>query len=113
MEKRQEIEQQRREAGSIAILFPEVSGITMHMTYNQRGAKSILRNFRFTPDSYAFFRINCLRKDCVDGGFDLTQVITTMVSSRKAEATGTLMCEGMDSSTNHSDIVYDISIQYT
>ncbi len=113
MEKRQEMEQQRREAGSIATLFPEVAGITLHMTYNQRGAKSILRNFQFTPDSYAFFRINCLRKDCVGGGFDLTQVITSMVCNRKAAAQGTLMCEGTDSSTNHSDIVYDIVIQYT
>ena len=75
MEKKQEMMQQRREAGSIATHFPEVASIDMNMTYNQKGTKSILRTFHFTPDSYAFFLINCLRKDCADGGFDLTEVV--------------------------------------
>jgi len=113
MEKKQEMIQQRQDAGFIAANFPEVVDINMHMTYNQKGAKSILRNFHFTPDSYAFFRINCLRKDCVDGGFDLTQVITAMIRNRRMEAQGAISCEGTDSSTNHSDITYDIAIQYT
>jgi len=113
MEKKQEMIQQRKDAGSVASNFPGVANIDMHMTYNQTGAKSILRNFHFTPDSYAFFRINCLRKDCMDGGFDLTQVITAMIRNRKMEAKGTISCEGTDSSTNHSDINYDIAIRYT
>jgi len=113
MERMQERLQQRREAGSVASHFPEVANIVMNMTYNQRGAKSILRTFHFTPDSYAFFRVNCLRKDCVDGGFDLTQVIIAMVKNHRVEAKGTISCEGTDSSTDHSDIVYEVAIQYT
>jgi hypothetical protein len=113
MEKKQEMMQQRREAGSVATQFPEVANIVMHMTYNQRGAKSILRTFNFTPGSYAFFIVNCLRQDCVDGGFDLTQVISTMVRNHKMEGKGSLSCTGTDSSTNHSDIVYEVAIQYT
>jgi hypothetical protein len=113
MERMQERMQQRREAGSVATHFPEVANIVMNMTYNQRGAKSILRTFHFTPDSYAFFRVNCLRKDCVDGGFDLTQVINAMIKNRRVDAKGTISCEGTDSSTNHSDIVYQVGIQYT
>jgi hypothetical protein len=113
MEKKQEMMQQRREAGSVAAHFPEVASIIMNMTYNQKGAKSILRTFHFTPSSYAFFIVNCLRKDCIDGGFDLTQVITTMIRNHKVEVKGVLSCKGMDSSTNHSDIIYKVSIQYT
>jgi len=113
MEKKQEIMQQRREAGSIVTHFPEVVSIDMNMTYNQKGAKSIIRTFHFSPDSYAFFIINCLRKDCVDGGFDLTQVINAMIRSRKVKTKGTLSCKGTDSSTTHSDIIYEVSIQYT
>jgi len=105
--------QQRRESGSVATHFPEVANIVMHMTYNQKGAKSILRTFNFTPSSYAFFVVNCLRQDCVDGGFDLTQVITTMIRNRRVDAKGTISCEGTDSSTNHSDIAYEVAIQYT
>jgi len=113
MEKKQGMIQQRKDAGSIASNFPEVANIDMQMTYNQTGSKSILRNFHFTPSSYAFFRINCLRKDCMDGGFDLTQVITGMIRTRRVNAKGTISCEGTDSSTNHSAINYDIAIQYT
>jgi hypothetical protein len=109
----QERMQQRREAGSVAAHFPEVADIIMNMTYNQHGAKSILRTFHFTPNSYAFFIVNCLRKDCVDGGFDLTQVITEMIRNRRAEVKGSLSCKGTDSSTNHSAIVYEVAIQYT
>lgn len=112
MEKKQEIMQQRREAGSVASHFPEVANIVMRMTYNQRGAKSILRTFHFTPGSYAFFIVNCLRQDCIDGGFDLTQIITTMIRNRRMEVKGSLSCTGTDSSTNHSDIVYEVAIQY-
>lgn len=105
--------QQRLEAGSVAQHFPEVGSIVINMTYNQRGTKSILRTFNFSPSSYAFFRIDCLRKDCVDGGFDLTQVITAMIRTSRAVANGDLSCEGNDSSVNHSDIVYEVAIQYT
>ena len=43
------------------------------------------RTFHFSPTSHAFFIVNCLRKDCVDGGFDLTQVITEMIRNRRME----------------------------
>jgi len=113
MEKKQEIMRQKCEAGSLATRFPEVASIVMSMTYNQKGARSILRTFHFTPDSYAFFVVNCLRQDCVDGGFDLTQVITAMIENHKADEKGALSCKGTDSSSGHSDIVYEIAIQYT
>jgi hypothetical protein len=113
MERKQAIMQQKCEAGSVATRFPEVASIAMNMTYNQNETKSILRTFHFTPSSYAFFIVNCLRKDCVDGGFDLTQIITTMIRNRKVEVKGVLSCKGTDSSTSHSDIVYEVAIQYT
>lgn len=113
MEKRQEMMQQKQEAGSIGSRFPEVANIVMHMTYKQTGSKSILRTFHFTPSSSAFFILNCLRKDCVDGGFDLTQVITSMIRDRRVDTRGTLRCKGTDSSTSHSDIVYEVAIHYT
>lgn len=104
--------QQRNEAGSVATNFPEVANIVMNMTYKQSGAKSILRTFHFTPNSYAFFVVNCLRQDCVDGGFDLSQVITEMIRSRRVAGKGELSCKGTDLATNHSDIVYEVAIQY-
>jgi hypothetical protein len=76
------------------------------------GTRSILRTLHFTPGSYAFFIVNCLRRDCVDGGFDLTQIVTTMIKNHRAEVNGTLICKGTDPSTSHSDIEYKVAIQY-
>ena len=104
--------QQRVEAGSVATRFPEVANIVMNMTYSQHGARSIHRTFNFTPDSYAFFGVNCLRQDCVDGGFDLSQVITAMIRSRRVTGKGELNCQGTDPASSHSDIVYEVAIQY-
>jgi len=106
--------QQRLDAGFVATQFPEVASIVISMIYNQKGIKeSLPRTVNFFPGSYAFFRVNCLSKDCVDGGFDLTQVITEMVGKRKVAAKGELSCEGNGSSAEHSAIVYEVSIQYT
>jgi hypothetical protein len=58
------------------------------------------------------FRVACLNKECVDGGFDLTQVITGMIRNRRGAAKGELCCEGNDPSAGHSTIVYEVAIQY-
>jgi len=113
VERKQAVMQQKCEAGSVATNFPEVADIVMNMTYKQSGAKSILRTFHFTPSSYAFFVVNCLRQDCVDGGFDLSQVITNMIRNRRVAGKGELSCTGTDSAISHSDIVYEVAIRYT
>src|SRR5512135_1635145 len=98
--------QQRLDAGSMADHFPEVASIDIRMTYNQKGIKSLLRTFSFSPGSYAFFRVDCLSKDCVDGGFDLTHVITGMIRGRRVAAKGDLSCEGNGTPADHSGIIY-------
>ncbi len=106
--------QQRLDAGFVANQFPDVASIVISMIYNQKGIKeSLPRTVNFFPGSYAFFRVNCLSKECVDGGFDLTQVIAGMVGKRKEAAKGELSCEGNGSSADHSAIVYEVSIKYT
>jgi hypothetical protein len=104
--------QQRRDAGSVAKCFPDVTEIVINMTYNQRGIRSILRTFNFSPSSYAFFRVDCLSKECVDGGFDLTQGVTTMIRNHRTEAKGRLNCEGNEPSGEYSDIAYEIAVHY-
>ena len=97
----------------MAAQFPQVTGISISMTYNQRGiAKSLPRVVNFFPGSYALFRVDCLSRGCADGGFDLTQVITGMIRNRREKAKGELSCEGNDPSTGHSSIVYEVAIQY-
>jgi hypothetical protein len=105
--------QQKIEAGFVSAHFPEIDSIEISMIYNQRGiSKSVPRVVNFFPGSYAFFRVDCLNKDCVDGGFDLSQVITSMIRNRSETVKGNLGCEGTGTSADHSTIVYEIGIQY-
>jgi len=104
---------QRVEAGFVAAHFPEVKNIVINMTYNQVGLnKALLRTVNFFPDSHAFFRVDCVNRDCTDGGFDLTKVINTMILKRKEAAKGELSCEGNGPSAGHSAITYEVAIQY-
>ena len=110
---RMERQQRKVDAGLVDVQFPEVTGIVISMTYHQRGIqKSLPRVVNFFPGSYALFRIDCLNKECVDGGFDLTQVITGMIRNRREAARGDLSCEGNSPSANHSTIAYEVAIQY-
>jgi hypothetical protein len=110
---RMERQQQRIDAGFVAAQFPEVASIVISMMYNQRGiAKALPRVVNFFPGSYALFRVDCLSRDCADGGFDLTQVITGMIRNRRETAKGELSCEGSDPSVGHATIVYEVAIRY-
>ncbi|MBI5187535.1 MAG: hypothetical protein HZA07_00455 [Nitrospirae bacterium] len=106
--------QQRLEAGLISEHFPEVSSIVINMKNYQKGINPIpiIRAFNFWPTSYAYFNIECLSRDCVDGGFDLDQVITTMIRCHKELGEGELVCDGNNLSSDHSSIHYKVTIQY-
>jgi len=81
--------QQRVDAGLVASNFPGVASIVISMIYNQVGLnKALLRTVNFFPDSSAFFKVDCVNRECVNGGFDLTQVITGMVNKHKETAKG-------------------------
>jgi hypothetical protein len=111
---RMERRQRKLDAGLVDAQFPEVAGIVVNMTYNQKGIqKSLPRVVNFFPSSSALFRIDCLNKECVDGGFDLTQVITGMIKNHKGAAKGELCCEGDSPSADHSTIAYEVAIKYT
>jgi hypothetical protein len=105
--------QQRVDAGFVVARFPKVASIVISMIYNQVGLnKALLRTVNFFPDSSAFFRVDCVNRDCVNGGFDLTQVITDTVGKHKETAKGKLSCEGNGPIAGHSSIAYQIKIIY-
>jgi hypothetical protein len=111
---RLERQQRKLDAGLVDAQFPEVADIVVRMIYRQRGIlKSLPRVVNFFPDSYALFRIDCLNKGCVDGGFDLTEVITGMIRNHKKAVKGDLACEGGSPSSDHSTIAYEVAINYT
>jgi hypothetical protein len=54
-----------------------------------------------------------LSKDCVDGGFDMTRIITSMISNHSETSKGELGCDDSSSRSDHSNIAYEVVIQYT
>jgi hypothetical protein len=110
---RLEKNQERLDAGLMSKHFPDVVSIVISMMYKQKGiTNSIHRTMNFYPGSYAFFRVNCLSKDCVDGGFDLTQTINSMIRNHSREVKGELGCDDSGPQPGHSNIVYEVGIQY-
>ena len=106
--------QQKLDAGFVSTHFPGVESIEISMMYKQKGvANPIHRVMNFSPGSYAFFRVDCLSNDCVDGGFDLTRVITKMVRNHSKAVKGELGCDDSGPRADHSAIVYEVAIQYT
>ncbi len=110
---RVERQQQRIDAGFVSTHYPQIESIVINMMYNQRGLqKALPRVVNFFPGSCALFRIDCLNKECVGGGFDLSQVITGMIRNHKEASKGKLSCEGEGPSPDHSVIDYEVNIKY-
>jgi hypothetical protein len=111
---RREKTQQRLESGLISEHFPKVSSIVIDVTnsYGERNPITVLRTLNFWPNSYAYFNIDCLSDRCVDGGYDLNQVITMMIRSHRDSEEGELSCDSSNLSSGHSRINYKVSILY-
>lgn len=111
---RLERKQQKTDAGLISERYPEISTIVIFMNYYQKnnGPSIMQHTVNFFPGSAAYFHMECIRKDCVDGGFNLEPVISSMMRSRKESAKGELTCEGNDMASHHARIDYNIVIKY-
>jgi hypothetical protein len=110
--------QHKLAAGLVSERFPEVSGIVIQMTYYHKASNPVLmvRTVNVFPTGYAYFNMDCMIRDCSDGGFDLTSVITDMVKRHKKLGKGKLACNGNGKDNtlapDHASIVYEIKIQY-
>ena len=112
-----ELNKQRRLAsGLVSERFPKVSEIIIHMTYHQKAINPnlMVRTVNFWPSRHAYFHMDCMIKDCVDGGFDLTSIITRMIKNNEKSGKGKLICNGKSDTlaSDHASIVYEISIKY-
>ena len=103
-------------AGLVSEQFPSVSGMVIHMTYYRKAVIPLLmvRTLNIFPTSYAYFKMDCMIKDCNGGGFDLTSAVAGMVQAHKKEGQGTLICRGITDAvgSDHASIEYKAVIQY-
>jgi len=103
-------------AGLVSERFPGVSSIVLHMIYYQRATEPILmkRTLNFMPTDYACFRMDCMREECINGGFELTPVVAGVIKNHKKSAKGKIVCRGKNGTLrhNHASIGYEVSVQY-
>jgi hypothetical protein len=95
--------------GSISDLFPKVLDITFVIMHDQ-----MTRTLYFWPSRHAYFNIACMQKDCIDGGFDLTSIITKMIKKQIESQSGTQLCKGKihTKTAERPRIAYKITIRY-
>ena len=82
---------------TVAGQFPGVEELTVEMRFTDPDRKLTPSPHRrlFVPAMQAFFNFQCPLKDCVDGGFDLTEAVPEALSRKKSRATsGKLNCQG-------------------
>jgi hypothetical protein len=108
--------QERQGAGLISQRFPEVSSIVVDMEHNRKGISAIhlVRTLNFSSDSHAYFRVECLNRDCKDctDGFHLDQVVAAMIRTRASLKEGELNCEGNGITSRSVNISYKVTIRY-
>jgi hypothetical protein len=108
--------QQRHDAGLISKRFPDVSNIVVDMEHHKKGISAILlsRTLNFSSDSYAYFHVECLNRDCKDctERFDLDHVVAAMIRSHTSSREGEWDCEGNGLTSGHVNISYKVTIQY-
>jgi len=115
---RAELNKQRKlESRLVSECFPEVSDIVIQMIYYLKGVDeaSMVRTINFWPSRHAYFNMDCMMKDCVDGGFDLTPVIKLMIKKHEKSGKGELSCKGKisDRASQHARVAYKITIKYS
>jgi len=104
--------QRRTEAGLVSELFPQIAEIAISLMYIQAGAlQPSSRTVNFFPASAAIFKLNCLCLDCVEGKFDFTKIISTMVAAGKKTLKGKISCEYC-AAPECSDAAYSVTIKY-
>jgi hypothetical protein len=113
---RLELKQKKLDAGVISERFPQISKMVIQMRYFQSPSHRVLmlRTLNVFPTSSAYFHMKCVKKDCTDGGFDLTPVIKALVKHRKRTGKGKISCKGVGGTLprGHASISYEINIDY-
>jgi hypothetical protein len=83
-------------AGNILDHYPNVKALHFDLTFvdldNQ--VSPIHKNLSYRPQQPAFFEFDCPYWECVDGGFNLRDVVHLMLRGKKPECSGDLRCRG-------------------
>lgn len=93
--------------------FPKVSGISVRITYHGTSGNPVLmvRTVNYFENTEAVFLMQCFRKDCLEGGFNLEPKIAQLVKNRLKSGVGKMACAGSASGCN-ATISFEIKLKY-
>ena len=76
--------------------YPQVSSIAVEMDFKNPdwGGDPDSKKESYSQESKAFFKIDCPHVECISGGFDLSNAISTLISSKSDRAEGSIVCQG-------------------
>jgi hypothetical protein len=116
-------QQERIAAGFIKDRFPEVVSIKIKKDFIDYDTNEHLnensQEWDIPLTTYALFEIKCPMYECVDGGFDLTDIITKTIKNKLTHKKGSLTCQGWQDQERvgkHqclTKLLYEIRIEYS
>ena len=80
---RLQIKQQKADSGLMSERYPNVASVIVAMNYYSGSSEQVImqRTVNFFPNSNTYFKMECMKRDCIDGGFNLESVIAKMVKA--------------------------------
>jgi len=83
-------------AGYIKDWYPQVKTLTFELNYRDPDGLAQPSSETYTrgPEHSAFLKIQCPYRECINGGYDLTELISDMLNNNKLECHGKVSCQG-------------------
>jgi hypothetical protein len=94
---RQQESQRISESGSLSARFPKLKSLKAELTYHPPGGVGQSAQIKYAVNldhAKAVFRFDCLNKECVGGGFDLSDLLAGAVAERRKALNGEMHCQG-------------------
>jgi hypothetical protein len=91
-----ERQQAYSQAPVVGVLWPHVKTITVTTSFQDHpeSPEANKQTRTYSEDSKAFFIIECRLVECVDGGHDLENVISSTIKAGQDRYSGMMTCQG-------------------
>ena len=94
---RQRESQRILESGSLAVRFPRLKSLKAELTYQPPRGVGQSAQIKYAVNlehAKAIFRFDCPNKECIGGGFELSELLAGAVAERRKKLAGEMRCQG-------------------
>jgi len=120
-EYRQQEGQRVKESASLADRFRRLKSLTVNLTYYNPDGVTKSSEIKYEvniANAKSVFRFSCPNNECVQGDFDLSDVLADAVDAHRTSVTGEIACQGwlsraaIDKTHCHNILRYKLTIMY-